>query len=61
MIFLLVVYLSYIERGGQNLSLHPHIHCIVPAAGLTVRGQAKSIGKEGKYLYPVRQLSVAFR
>lgn len=50
-----------LHTWGQNLSLHPHIHCIVPAAGLTVRGQAKSIGKEGKYLYPVRQLSVAFR
>lgn len=50
-----------LHTWGQNLSLHPHIHCIVPAAGLTVRGQLKSIIKEGKYLYPVRQLSVAFR
>ena len=50
-----------LHTWGQNLSLHPHIHCIVPAAGLTLRGHAKLIGKEGKYLYPVRQLSVAFR
>ena len=46
---------------GQNLSLHPHIHCIVPAMGITPRGEIKPIGNEGKYLYPVRQLSVAFR
>jgi hypothetical protein len=50
-----------LHTWGQNLSLHPHIHCIVPAAGLTLRGQLKLIGKEGKYLYPVPQLSVAFR
>lgn len=50
-----------LHTWGQNLSLHPHIHCIVPAVGITPRGQLKEIGNEGKYLYPVRQLSVAFR
>ena len=50
-----------LHTWGQNLSLHPHIHCIVPAVGITLRGEIKHIGKEGKYLYPVRQLSVAFR
>ena len=50
-----------LHTWGQNLSLHPHIHCIVPAVGLTLRGQIKPIGQEGKYLYPVRQLSVTFR
>mgnify|MGYP002661223313 FL=1 len=50
-----------LHTWGQNLSLHPHIHCIVPAVGITPRGQLKEIGSQGKYLYPVRQLSVAFR
>ncbi len=50
-----------LHTWGQNLSLHPHIHCIVPAVGITPRGEIKPIGNEGKYLYPVRQLSVAFR
>ena len=50
-----------LHTWGQNLSLHPHIHCIVPAMGITPRGEIKPIGNEGKYLYPVRQLSVAFR
>lgn len=50
-----------LHTWGQNLSLHPHIHCIVPAVGITPRGQLKEIGNQGKYLYPVCQLSVAFR
>lgn len=50
-----------LHTWGQNLSLHPHLHCIVPAVGLRPTGALKTIGREGKYLYPVRQLSVVFR
>lgn len=50
-----------LHTWGQNLSLHPHIHCIVPAAGLTLKGNLKQITKQGKYLYPVRMLSSVFR
>jgi hypothetical protein len=50
-----------LHTWGQNLSLHPHIHCIVPAAGETLAGNLKHIGSRGKYLYPVRQLSPVFR
>lgn len=50
-----------LHTWGQNLSLHPHIHCIVPAAGETLAGKMKSIGANGKYLYPVKQLSHVFR
>jgi hypothetical protein len=50
-----------LHTWGQNLSLHPHVHCIVPAAGLSLAGNMKHIGVGGKYLYPVRQLSVVFR
>ena len=50
-----------LHTWGQNLSLHPHIHCIVPAAGLTLKGKLKHISKQGKYLYPVRMLSTVFR
>lgn len=50
-----------LHTWGQNLSLHPHLHCIVPAAGLSLAGKMKHIGKGGKYLYPVTQLSLAFR
>ena len=50
-----------LHTWGQNLSLHPHIHCIVPALGYTLKGELKHIGKQGKYLYPVIQLSEKFR
>lgn len=50
-----------IHTWGANLSLHPHIHCIVPAAGETLTGKLKHIGKNGKFLYPVKQLSLVFR
>jgi len=50
-----------LHTWGQNLSLHPHIHCIVPAAGYTLDGQWKNIGHAGNYLYPVHQLSDTFK
>ena len=49
-----------LHTWGQNLSLHPHIHCIVPAVGITARGEIKHIGNQAKYLYPVRMLSTCF-
>jgi predicted Zn-ribbon and HTH transcriptional regulator len=52
---------AVLHTWGQNLSLHPHVHCIVPAAGYTLDGKWKTIGHSGKYLYSVHQLSVAFK
>ncbi|MEA4841323.1 MAG: transposase [Bacteroidales bacterium] len=50
-----------LHTWGQNLSLHPHIHCIIPAAGYTIKGDWKNIGHSGLFLYPVQQLSTAFK
>lgn len=50
-----------LHTWGQNLSLHPHVHCIVPALGHTLKGRMKSVGKMGTFLYPVEQLSAKFR
>jgi hypothetical protein len=50
-----------LHTWGQNLSLHPHIHCIVPSAGETIAGRLKHIGSPGKFLYPVKQISIVFR
>ncbi|MBU2651868.1 MAG: IS91 family transposase [Bacteroidetes bacterium] len=52
---------AVLHTWGQNLSLHPHIHCIVPAAGYTLDGRWKNIGPSGSYLYPVGQLSDVFK
>jgi len=50
-----------LHSWGQNLSLHPHIHCIVPAAGYSLKGEWKNIGRNARYLYPVYQLSDTFQ
>jgi len=34
--------LAILHTWGQNLSLHPHIHCLVPAAGITLAGNIKN-------------------
>jgi len=53
--------LAILHTWGQNLSLHPHIHCLVPTAGMDLFGDIKKISKKGKYLYPVKKLSIEFR
>ena len=53
--------IAVLHTWGQNLSLHPHIHCIVPAAGYTLNGNWKAVGHQGNYLYPVHQLSETFK
>jgi len=50
-----------LHSWGQNLSLHPHIHCLVPAAGYTLDGRWKNIGHSGTFLYPVHQMSDTFK
>jgi len=52
---------AVLHTWGQNLSLHPHIHCLVPAAGYTLDGKWKAIEKNGNFLYPVHQISAAFK
>ena len=52
---------AVLHTWGQNLSLHPHVHCIVPAAGYSLDGKWKNIGHSWNYLYPVHQLSEAFK
>jgi len=50
-----------LHTWGQDLCLHPHIHCIVPAAGLSLANSWKHIGGNGKYLFPLTRLSADFR
>jgi hypothetical protein len=46
---------------GQNLSFHPHLHCIVPAAGLDKNGELKILKNKDKFLFNVKTLSRIFR
>jgi len=50
---------SVLHTWGQNLCFHPHIHCIVPAGGLTALGRWKH--SRQKFFLPVRALSRKFR
>lgn len=50
-----------LHTWGQNLSLHPHVHCLVPAVGYSLKGNMKPIGKGGKYLFCVQKLSSSFK
>lgn len=52
---------ALLHTWGQNLSLHPHIHCLVPAAGYSLDGRWINIGHSGTFLYRVHQLSDAFK
>jgi len=52
--------LSVLHTWGQNLSLHPHIHMLVPAGGLDTDGM-QWIASPGKFFLPVRALSKIFR
>ncbi len=53
--------IAVLHTWGQNLSLHPHLHCIVPGGGLSKSGQWKSAKSKGKYLFNVKAMSPVFR
>jgi len=53
--------ISILHTWGQQLSLHPHLHCIIPAGGLTKSKQWKHCKTKGNYLFPVKALSVVYR
>ena len=53
-------FLAVLHTWGQNLMHHPHLHCVVPAGGLSADGAAWVPGREDFFL-PVRVLSRVFR
>jgi len=55
---------AILHTWGQNLSLHPHIHCVVPGGGIGFRGKWKQVStsENGKvFLFRVENLSKVFR
>ena len=53
--------ISVLHTWGQNLTLHPHVHMIVPAGGFTVSGHWKHTKQKGKYLFPVKAMSIVYK
>ena len=55
---------AILHTWGQNLSLHPHVHCVVPGGGINFKGQWKQVktSENGKvFLFRVENLSTVFR
>ena len=53
--------IAVLHTWGQNLSLHPHLHCIVPGGGVDKNGKWQNIRSDGNFLFSVRALSKVFR
>lgn len=52
---------AVLHTWGQQLWLHPHLHCIVPAGGITAQGNWKQTKGKGKYLFPSMAMASVFR
>ena len=53
---------SVLHTWGQNLSFHPHVHCVVSGGGITREGGWKEATKNDyQFLFPVRALSEVYR
>ncbi len=53
--------ITVLHTWGQNLSLHPHVHIIVPGGGISPSGCWKSARNNGRYLFPVKAMSIVFK
>jgi hypothetical protein len=53
-------FIAVLHTWGQNLMDHPHIHCIVPAGGISRNGKLW-IGCKGFYLFPFSVMKMLFR
>lgn len=53
--------IAILHTWGSNLSLHPHLHCMVPAGGLNAKGNWKHSKSKGKYLFNRAVMGKVFR
>jgi hypothetical protein len=53
--------ISVLHTWGQNLSLHPHVHMIIPGGGITQAGNWKHAKSDGEYLFCVKALSEVYK
>lgn len=53
--------ISLLHTWGQNLSLHPHVHMMVPGGGITAAGNWKPAKSKGNFLFPVKAMSRVYR
>jgi len=53
--------ISVLHTWGQNLSLHPHVHMIVPGGGFTKENEWKNCKSDGDFLFPIRAMAKVYR
>ena len=53
--------IAILHTWGQTMTLHPHLHCIVPGGGLAENNKWKSGKNQGKFLFAVKAMSSVFR
>jgi len=53
--------IAVLHTWGSNMSLHPHLHCIVPGGGITKKGKWKNAPRVDNFLFPIKQMSKVFR
>ena len=53
--------LTVLHTWGQNLSLHPHVHCVVPGGGFSLDGKRWISLRKPSFLLPVSVLRARFR
>jgi hypothetical protein len=53
--------LTILHTWGQNLSLHPHVHCVVPGGGFSGDGRRWVALRNSAYLLPIKVLARRFR
>jgi hypothetical protein len=54
--------ISVLHTWGQQLSFHPHIHCIVSGGGIAGdKGWKNAMNNNRSFLFPVKAMSIVYR
>jgi len=53
-------FFSLLHTWNQKLSLHPHVHCVIPAGGLSL-DHTHWVKSQNRFFLPLRVLSRVFR
>lgn len=53
-------FFSVLHASSQKLSLHPHVHCVIPASGLSF-DHTHWVHSQNRFFRPLKVLSRVFR
>lgn len=54
--------IQVLHTWGQQLSFHPHVHCIISGGGISKNEKWKEgIRKNGKFLFPIKALQKVYK